>query len=527
MRKNSLPLVRQPDSEESSIPGKRAPYHRMFSELDFTAQRAFAEVIASPQFSSLIQVRTDEARPREHLLMGPYTTAYLEGELGSEEARQAVAEILHLKTDLVADLENSELSKEPKFAKRIHELCTLTAQLLLAVAPKDLTPMAYLTHGIGLVWMFAVDDAVDKVTARINDLGLPGCRKWYPFVVRHLMEHYIVCLRAALGGQAYPAEPTNWRDEVLHQVDVALNPLERGVRWGLGRYMGKGMPKLYALGRLLHRCGCLLRMLFARARGRQPEALSSAESQYLISLADRFVAILSASLLKKVDEVEAAPASVEEYYIRHSRTGGIHMSFEFSFLIRGLDQDLRLEALSSLPVDKAIDHAYRCVLLANEYCFFRDIGKAEESIVAVMIVDEMRKAGVSQLPFLGTQRAHGQVLEQYGHTRYAFAVVKDIFLDFRRNLLALIDECQALVTHAPAESVAVARCVAEVLTKWAMGYHLVNPTCSRYGASYGVVETVLHDDYDEFQRRIQNRTGEMNLAPDRTGEMNLAPDRTG
>lgn len=472
---------------------------RMISELDLVSLRALADRITGAPFAALFRPRPREHGDPPHL--GPYTTPYLEGEPGSDESREVRAELLALKRELEQELTEFERRAGPLFSSRRAELCTLTAQFLLAVAPKDLGRTALRTYGLGLIWMFAVDDGVDHVTARINDLDLPGCRTWYPLVVQRLVERYIASLGAGLRGAACPAAPADWREAVLVGAELPLGRLERALHTALGWYMGNGMRKLYALGGLLHRCGLLLRELFARPYSTAPESLPDEASQALVRSAAPFVHILSESLLKKVDEVTAAPTSAEAYYVRHARTSGTRMTFELGILITGLDRRLPLEARAALQVEGAMEHAYRCVLLANESCFVRDIGKAEESLVAVLIAESLREVGPA--PFLGTQRAHGQVLRRYGHTPAAFAVIKRVHADLRKHLLALIDACEALLGTAPSDAAAAARCIAETLLLWAIGYHLLNPTCSRYGDSFAAVEAVLREDYARFRRLVR------------------------
>lgn len=477
----------------------RLRLRRMIGELDLDPLRALADRITGAQFAALFHPRPRERGISLHL--GPYTTPYLEGDQGSDEARAARAELLTLKRELEQELTDLERRAGPLFPSRRAELCTLTAQFLLAVAPRDLSTTALRTYGLGLIWMFAVDDGVDRVTARINDLNLPGCRMWYPRVVQRLVERHIASLRAGLRGQPCPALPTDWREAVLVGTELPLGRLERGLHSALGWYMGRGMRKLYALGGLLHRCGLLLRELCARLYKTAPEALPGEACQALVRVAAPFVNILSESLLKKVDEVAAAPTSAEAYYVRHAQTSGTRMTFELGILITGLDRRLQLQARAALQVERAMEHAYRCVLLANESCFARDIGTAEESLVAVLIAEALREAGPA--PFLGTQRAHGQVLRRYGHTPAAFAAVKRIYADLRSHLFALLDACEALLGTAPPDAVAVARCIAETLLLWAVGYHLLNPTCSRYGDSFAAVAAVLHDDYARFRRVVR------------------------
>lgn len=478
---------------------QRAQLRRMFSEFDFAALRAFAALISGSDFATLFHPRVLDRDPP--LQRGPYTTAYLEGEPGSDEARDARAEQLFVESELAQELAMFEERAGPLFTSRRAALCTLTAQFLLAVAPEGLSSTALRLYGVGLIWMFAVDDGVDRVTARINDLNLPGCRIWYPLVVRRLVEHHMSSLEAGLRGEAPTAARVTWRDAILIGAELPLGRFERALQHGLGWYMGEGMRKLYALGGLLHRCGLLFRELFARPLGRTAQSLTSESSQGLVRVAAPFVEILSASLLKKVEEVSAAPTSVDAYYVRHSRTSGTQMAFEFGILITGLDRHLPLLARDSLQLGNAMEHAYRCVLLANESCFYRDIGKPEESLVAVMIADALRETGPA--PFLGTQRAHGKVLRQYGHTPAAFAVIRRIYAELRAQLFALLDACETLLSEAPEGASAVARCIVETLLRWAVGYHLLNPTCSRYGQSFAIVEAVLRDDYAHFRRLVR------------------------
>lgn len=477
----------------------RPRLRRMISELDLASLRALAERISGAQFAALFRPRPRDRDTPPHL--GPYTTPYLEGEPGSDEARAVRAELLALKRELEEELTELERRAGSLFSSRRAELCTLTAQFLLAVAPPDLSRTALRAYGLGLIWMFAVDDGVDRVTARINDLDLPGCRTWYPLVVQRLVERYIASLGAGLRGEACPALPADWREATLVGTELPLGRLERGLHTALGWYMGEGMRKLYALGGLLHRCGLLLRELCARPYRSDPAALPDEVSRELVRIAAPFVGILSESLLKKVDEVSAAPTSAEAYYVRHARTSGTRMTFELGILITGLERRLPLEARSVLQIEGAMEHAYRCVLLANESCFVRDIGKAEESLVAVLIAEALREAGPA--PFLGTQRAHGEVLRRYGHTPAAFAVIKHLYADLRSHLFALLDACEALLGAAPSEAAAVAHCIAETLLWWAVGYHLLNPTCSRYGDSFAAVEAVLRDDYARFRRLVR------------------------
>lgn len=348
-------------------------------------------------------------------------------------------------------------------------LAELTAGLASSTCPRDLSTAAKALHGKLTLWMYLVDDGVVQWSSRWSQ------EDWYAPLVRALVEHQLDCWRAGLVGlpSPTPRPPSGCPKAVVGESE-----------------------RLFRVGRAVHECASQLHHI-------APLHVLANNWEQEVSALTRELEI---SILAKVEEASQAPETPDEYLARHAKTGHVRVCVELNLLTYAWERGttrMELDDCSSPYQRQAIEKANHAILRSNELCFVKDIGQAEESLLAVMIASLRAREGCPLDTRLNTSAAHGMVLAAEAGTRWGYLAMQRIIHDLRDDLLALLSLAQQVHVEARSyqEILAAAICNTTLLT-WAFGYHFFNPVCQRYGSSFEAVVAVLHGDFDRYRQLL-------------------------
>ena len=147
------------------------------------------------------------------------------------------------------------------------------------------------------------------------------------------------------------------------------------------------------------------------------------------------------------------------------------------------------------------------VISANETSFVKDIGRAEESLLAVKIYHQLCSEGLGLCDFdIQSQIDHGLILDKYASSDFAFHSVKELVTETRNHMTLMLKACERLVNAATETCdialIAGARAAVMVFVKCSLGYYLFNPFSRRYCRSFPAVNAVLNNDKQLFRNAV-------------------------
>ena len=216
----------------------------------------------------------------------------------------------------------------------------------------------------------------------------------------------------------------------------------------------------------------------------------------------------------------------------YKRVHTLHLSFTcrfeheqlllYLFLNAGLDPAIlrKLESLGNAghylaysngnlagPFDSSFYHCDLSVLSTNEAQFVKDIGRAEDTLMAVKIYQALSSKGINAEGLdLSSAEGHGRVLTAFADSDHAFTSLKEILQDIHNHMMLMAKSCEELVNAAgdtnDVDLMASARIVTRVLLRWSLGYYLYNPYSKRYSSSFRAIKAALQDNKTEFKTAI-------------------------
>ena len=159
------------------------------------------------------------------------------------------------------------------------------------------------------------------------------------------------------------------------------------------------------------------------------------------------------------------------------------------------------------PFQAAMLYCNYSVISANETSFVKDIGRAEESLLAVKIYHQLCSKGLDLCDFdIQSQIDHGLILDKYASSDFAFHSVKELVTETRNHMTLMLKACERLLSAATETCdialIAGARAAVMVFVKCSLGYYLFNPFSRRYCRSFPAVNAVLHNDKQLFRNAV-------------------------
>ena len=159
------------------------------------------------------------------------------------------------------------------------------------------------------------------------------------------------------------------------------------------------------------------------------------------------------------------------------------------------------------PFQAAMLYCNYSVISANETSFVKDIGRAEESLLAVKVYHQLCSKGTDISDFdIQSQEDHGLILNKYASSDYAFQSVKELIQEVRNHMRLMLKACENLMNAATETCdiamMAAARAAVMVFVKCSLGYYLFNPFSRRYCESFAAVSAVLHNDKQAFRNAV-------------------------
>ena len=137
------------------------------------------------------------------------------------------------------------------------------------------------------------------------------------------------------------------------------------------------------------------------------------------------------------------------------------------------------------PFQAAMHNCNYSVISANETSFVKDIGRAEESLLAVKIYHQLRSEGLDTCWLdIHSQADHGLILDKYASSDHAFYATKELVGEIRSHMTLMLKACENLVDAAndtcDLALMASARAAVLVFVQCSLGYFLFNPFSRRY-----------------------------------------------
>ena len=150
------------------------------------------------------------------------------------------------------------------------------------------------------------------------------------------------------------------------------------------------------------------------------------------------------------------------------------------------------------------------VISANETSFVKDIGRAEESLLAVKIYHQLRSEGLDTCGFdLQSQADHGLILETYASSEHGFRATKELVGEIRSHMTLMLKACENLVNAAndtcDLALMESARAAVLVFVQCSLGYFLFNPFSRRYCESFAALKAVLGNDKKAFKTVVNGQ----------------------
>ena len=147
------------------------------------------------------------------------------------------------------------------------------------------------------------------------------------------------------------------------------------------------------------------------------------------------------------------------------------------------------------------------VISVNETSFVKDIGRAEESLLAVKIYHQLRSDGLDTCGLdIHSQADHGLILDKYASSNHAFRATKELVGEIRSHMTLMLKACENLVNAAndtcDLALMASARAAVLVFVQCSLGYFLFNPFSRRYCESFAAFKAVLENDKEAFKSAV-------------------------
>ena len=148
------------------------------------------------------------------------------------------------------------------------------------------------------------------------------------------------------------------------------------------------------------------------------------------------------------------------------------------------------------------------VISANETSFVKDIGRAEESLLAVKIYHQLRFEGLDTCGLdIHSQADHGLILDKYASSDHAFYATKELVGEVRSHMTLMLKACENLMDAAndtcDLALIASARAAVLVFVQCSLGYFLFNPFSRRYCESFAAFKAVLENDKQAFKTAVR------------------------
>ena len=159
------------------------------------------------------------------------------------------------------------------------------------------------------------------------------------------------------------------------------------------------------------------------------------------------------------------------------------------------------------PFQAAMHNCNYSVISANETSFVKDIGRAEESLLAVKIYHQLRSEGLDTCGLdIHSQADHGLILDKYASSDHAFYATKELVGEIRSHMTLMLKACENLVDAAndtcDLALMASARAAVLVFVQCSLGYFLFNPFSRRYCESFAAVKAVMKNDKQAFKTAL-------------------------
>ena len=157
------------------------------------------------------------------------------------------------------------------------------------------------------------------------------------------------------------------------------------------------------------------------------------------------------------------------------------------------------------PFDAALHNCNYTGITANDAMFAKNIGRAEEELMALMIYTKLSSEGldVSSLD-LNTAVGHGRILAKYATSDYGFSSLEKVLEDLRSQMVLLVRACEDLVNDDinEADYKIDAHIATRVFLKFSFGFYLFNGYSIRYSKSFSAVLAALRDNKLKFKAAI-------------------------
>ncbi len=361
----------------------------------------------------------------------------------------------------------------------------LTSELAAATCPPEATDDWLNAHALLTAWMYIVDDGVQLLTSNEDD------NTWLQDAVECLVNAHIGHWHLGLSGPRSGefSKYSTCLELPCSNHTAAAADADRQER------RSQAWRKLNAWGLLLEEVA------------RDVAKLSPNRAAVRIDCAP-LTSELRLSLLSKIEEAATAPTTVTDYIVRHERTGHVLVCLELNVLLaRWQLQGNGLQEITR-PPQRLIEGGLRCavraanraVLLSNELCFAKDIGEAEESLMAVLIASHETSADNGP-ESARTAAGHGQLLRQGLASRAGYDAAKAILTMLRGQMTTLVDALESFGGLALPKPLSVPG----LLLEWVFGYHFLNPTTQRYGVGFNTVWAAAEGEEHAFMRRASEQ----------------------
>ena len=159
------------------------------------------------------------------------------------------------------------------------------------------------------------------------------------------------------------------------------------------------------------------------------------------------------------------------------------------------------------PFQAAMHYCNYSVISANETSFVKDIGRAEESLLAVKIYHQLLSEGLDACGLdIHSQADHGLILDKYASSDHAFYATKELVGEIRSHMNLMSKACENLMDAANDTCdnalMASARAAVLVFVQCSLGYFLFNPFSRRYCESFAALKAVLENDKQAFKTAV-------------------------
>ena len=138
---------------------------------------------------------------------------------------------------------------------------------------------------------------------------------------------------------------------------------------------------------------------------------------------------------------------------------------------------------------------------------FKDIGRAEQSLLAVKIYHQLRSEGLYTCGLdIHSQADHGLILDKYASSDHAFYATKELVGEIRSHMTLMLKACGNLVDAANDTCdfalMGSARASVLVFVQCSLGYFLFNLLSRRYCESFAAVKAVMKNDKQVFKTAV-------------------------